>query len=64
MVVGLTGSPVPQLELGFFFFFFFFFSVLRVLSQGREWPEASFVCLALCHEPQSGLTSLPLLGFC
>ena len=26
--------------------------------------EASFVCLALCHEPQSGLTSLPLLGFC
>ena len=62
MVVGLTGSPVPQLELGFFFFFFF--SVLRVLSQGREWPEASFVCLALCHEPQSGLTSLPLLGFC
>lgn len=43
---------------------FFFFSVLRVLSQGREWPEASFVCLALCHEPQSGLTSLPLLGFC
>lgn len=60
MVVGLSGSPVPQLELGFFFFF----SVLRVLSQGREWPEASFVCLALCHEPQSGLTSLPLLGFC
>lgn len=45
-------------------FFFFFFLVLRVLSQGREWPEASFVCLALCQEPQSGLTSLPLLGFC
>ena len=22
MVVGLSGSPVPQLELGFFFFFF------------------------------------------
>lgn len=43
---------------------FFFFLVLRVLSQGRAWPEASFVCLALCHEPQSGLTSLPLLGFC
>lgn len=61
MVVSLSGSPVPQLELGFFFFFFL---VLRVLSQGREWPEASFVCLALCQEPQSGLTSLPLLGFC
>ena len=45
-------------------FFFFFFLVLRVLSQGREWPETSFVCLALCHEPQSGLTSLPLPGFC
>lgn len=48
------GLPAPQLKP---------FSCWRALSQGREGPAASFSCLALCPEGQSGLTSLwPLAG--